>query len=74
MLRGSKAHSLLAWIVSFSILCAVCIVLRFWSAGIQKRKYYADDFLVLVTYVGDASIHLVGLDGQTDSFLGRPAR
>lgn len=51
MIRGSGSFSLLAWIVSFTTLTTLAVVLRFWSARIQRRKFYLDDGLVIASYV-----------------------
>lgn len=51
MIRGSRAWSLVGWIVSFTTLSTIAVVLRFWSAKIQQRKFYIDDGLIIVAYV-----------------------
>ncbi|KAI0887875.1 uncharacterized protein GGS22DRAFT_185256 [Annulohypoxylon maeteangense] len=51
MIRGSGSWSIFAWIISFSILTTAFVVLRLWSAKIQKRKFYMDDGFVVAAYV-----------------------
>ncbi|KAK8062547.1 hypothetical protein PG997_014644 [Apiospora hydei] len=59
MIRGATSWSLLAWIISFTILTTLVISLRFWSARIQKRRFYLDDGFVLASYV--AMLAQIGL-------------
>ncbi|KAM7195881.1 hypothetical protein V8F33_006530 [Rhypophila sp. PSN 637] len=72
MIRGAKAHSVLALLVSFSIICTLCLVLRICSARIQKRKLYVDDILVLVANVSMLTMVGVGIWGLNNG-LGNPA-
>ncbi|KAI0593476.1 hypothetical protein F4775DRAFT_577880 [Biscogniauxia sp. FL1348] len=52
MIRGSGSWSLLGWTVSFTVLTTIVVMLRFWSAKIQKRKFVMDDGFVIASYVG----------------------
>ncbi|KAK4215028.1 hypothetical protein QBC37DRAFT_460014 [Rhypophila decipiens] len=72
MIRGAKAHPVLALLVSFSIICTLCLVLRICSARIQKRKLYVDDILVLVAYISMLTMVGVGIWGLNNG-LGNPA-
>lgn len=51
MIRGSGGWELLGWIVSFTIITTIFVLLRFWSARIQKREFYLDDSCVIIAYV-----------------------
>lgn len=51
MIQGSGSWSLLGWIISFTTLTTIAILLRYWSANLQKRNFYADDGLVIAAYV-----------------------
>ncbi|KXX73521.1 hypothetical protein MMYC01_209834 [Madurella mycetomatis] len=72
MMRGPKSLSLLGWIISFVTLCSVTIVVRFWSARIQKRKLYGDDFLVLIAHISMLAMAGVAIWGLANG-LGNTA-
>ncbi|KAK0629345.1 hypothetical protein B0T17DRAFT_615131 [Bombardia bombarda] len=72
MLRGDKSHSLLGFVVAFTILCTIAIAMRFMSARIQKRSYYADDYLVLIAYFAMIAMGGVSIWGLVNG-LGNPA-
>ncbi|KAH9987074.1 hypothetical protein F4779DRAFT_638860 [Xylariaceae sp. FL0662B] len=61
MIRGSGSWSLLGWIISFSILTTITVLLRFWSAKIQKRKFFIDDGFVLASYVAMLAQEGIGI-------------
>ncbi|KAH8161364.1 hypothetical protein CIB48_g6888 [Xylaria polymorpha] len=72
MIRGSRAWSLVGWIVSFTTLSTIAVVLRFWSAKIQQRKFYIDDGLIIVAYVGMLTQQGLGFWGLVNG-TGNPA-
>ncbi|KAI9667971.1 MAG: hypothetical protein M1821_000791 [Bathelium mastoideum] len=51
MIRGSGGWFLVGWIISFTILSTIAVLLRFWSARIQRRSIFLDDGFVIVAYV-----------------------
>lgn len=51
MSAGTRGIVLLEWMVSFTVICAIMLFLRFWAASLQKRKIYADDWMVLIAFV-----------------------
>ena len=48
---GETGIALLKWIVIFTAICAIMLILRAWSARIQNRKAYIDDWLVVIAFV-----------------------
>lgn len=48
---GARGINLLKWIITFTVICSIMLLLRLWAARIQKRKAYADDWMVLVAFV-----------------------
>ncbi|KAK0660782.1 hypothetical protein QBC41DRAFT_261546 [Cercophora samala] len=72
MIRGSQSFSMLGWIISFIIICSIFVLLRFWSSTIQKRKFYADDFLVLLAHIAMIAMAGVTIWGIVNG-LGNPA-
>lgn len=53
MIRGSDSWALMGWTISFTTLTTIAIVLRFWSAKIQKRRIFVDDGFVVASYVSN---------------------
>lgn len=51
MAPGQRGLSLLAWIIAFTVLCTFTLGLRLWSAIVAKRKFFADDAMVLFAFV-----------------------
>lgn len=51
MAAGQRGLSLLAWIIAFTVLCTLTLGLRLWSAIVAKRKFFADDAMVLFAFV-----------------------
>jgi hypothetical protein len=41
----------MGWVISFTILTTVIMILRYLAARIQKRGFYADDVFVIAAYV-----------------------
>lgn len=53
---GSRGIDLLKWMIVCTVVCAILLLLRFWSSRIQKRKAYADDWMVLIAFVSLTSL------------------
>jgi hypothetical protein len=59
MLFSESGTSLLVWTIIFTIICTLILMLRFWAAHITRRKLAADDYMVLVGYVGESGFAAV---------------
>jgi hypothetical protein len=51
MAAGEKGIALLVWIIVFTVLCSMALGLRFWAAILTRRKFFADDFMVVFAFV-----------------------
>lgn len=51
MLLSESGRRLLTWIIVFTVITTLFLILRFWAARIQKRSLYLDDYFVLLAYV-----------------------
>lgn len=73
MIRGSDAWALLGWMIAFTAITTFAVLLRFWSARIQKRGFYWDDAFVMISYVAMLAQQGVGLwgleNGMGNTFL-----
>lgn len=60
---GARGIALLEWMVIFTVICGIVLLLRWWSATLQKRNMYADDWMVLIAYVSETLIvyHHIGI-------------
>ncbi|KAI1503403.1 hypothetical protein F5X99DRAFT_375139 [Biscogniauxia marginata] len=47
---GQTGMFLLRWIIAFTVICSVFVVLRFWAARITKRRFFADDLCVILAF------------------------
>ncbi|KAI3325698.1 hypothetical protein HD806DRAFT_454516 [Xylariaceae sp. AK1471] len=47
---GPVGQSLLNWIIAFTIICTVFLLLRLWAARMTKRRFFIDDAFVLVAF------------------------
>ncbi|KAI1110047.1 hypothetical protein F5Y14DRAFT_384680 [Nemania sp. NC0429] len=47
-----RGEFLLIWIITFTVLTSLVLVLRFWSACLIRRPFAADDFFVILSYMG----------------------
>ncbi|KAK4077781.1 uncharacterized protein Triagg1_3475 [Trichoderma aggressivum f. europaeum] len=56
MSAGSRGIQLLIWIIVFTVLCTVCIGLRFWAAALSRRKLLPDDYMVLFALANTISL------------------
>lgn len=50
--------NLLIWTAVFTVLDLLAIGLRFWAARIIRRQLYADDYLIVFSWVGPPANHL----------------
>lgn len=48
---GTRGIAVLEWMIVCTVICALMILLRYWSARLQQRKAYADDWMVLIAFV-----------------------
>lgn len=51
MLLSRPGITLMIWLIVFTILVTVIIVLRFWALRIKKRSLRPDDYMVVVAWV-----------------------
>ncbi|KAI5926905.1 hypothetical protein F4810DRAFT_651396 [Camillea tinctor] len=72
MIRGSGSWSLFGWTISFSILTTIIVLLRFWSAKIQKRKFFMDDGFVIASYVAMLAQQGIAIWAMVNG-MGNPA-
>ncbi|RYP62674.1 hypothetical protein DL771_009615 [Monosporascus sp. 5C6A] len=48
---GPTGLFLLRWIIAFTVICSVFVVLRFWAKRITKRKFFVDDAFVVLAFL-----------------------
>ena len=48
---GSTGWFLLRWLVAFTVVCSVFLVLRLWAARLTRRPFHADDAFVILSFV-----------------------
>ncbi|KAI1158209.1 hypothetical protein F5B18DRAFT_105107 [Nemania serpens] len=46
-----RGQFLFRWIITFTVLTSLVLVLRFWSAWLIRRRFGADDFFVILCYM-----------------------
>ncbi|KAL7627701.1 hypothetical protein AAE478_001895 [Parahypoxylon ruwenzoriense] len=69
---GSTGRFLLSWVIAFTVICSVFLVLRFWAARLTKRRFYADDAFVILSFACTIANEGV-IIWAIDNGLGKPS-
>lgn len=51
MSLGGEGVAFFVVIIIFTVLCSACLLLRWWSATIQGRRFQVDDGLLIAAWV-----------------------
>lgn len=48
---GPRGATLLWWMVAFTIICIIFLLLRLCAARVMRRSFYWDDAFIIISFV-----------------------
>lgn len=69
--RGPRGETLLRWMIAFTVIVGVILLLRLWAARLMKRSFYLDDLFVLIAFASTITFEGVAV-WAIDNGAGKP--